>query len=134
MAIKIESHQNKIFKQIKGLSLKKNRDKEGLFVAEGLRFVSEIPLSWEIEMFVVTKTFAKDNGIKNFEKNSSIPLKGTPDTISNRFPCCFSFGSLLFPPFLILLFSRYQHPTCRNTHLSTGKLFSSCHIEVWLIV
>ncbi len=70
MAIKIESHQNKIFKQIKGLSLKKNRDKEGLFVAEGLRFVSEIPLSWEVEMFVVTKTFAKDNGIKNFEKKA----------------------------------------------------------------
>ncbi len=67
MAVKIESHQNKIFKRVKGLSLKKNRDKEGVFVAEGLRFISEIPTDWDVEMYLMTKVFAEENGIDQFE-------------------------------------------------------------------
>ena len=70
MAKIIESHQNKIYKHIKSLSQKKNRDKEGLFLAEGVRFVSEIPPNWEVEMFVVTKAFTMENDIRNFDKRA----------------------------------------------------------------
>ena len=42
---KIESRDNKWIKRLNGLKIKKNRDKEGVFVAEGLRFISEIPSS-----------------------------------------------------------------------------------------
>ena len=35
---RIESRDNKWIKRLNGLKIKKNRDKEGLFIAEGLRF------------------------------------------------------------------------------------------------
>ena len=38
----IESSQNKIIKQVNGLKLKKERDKTGLFIAEGTRLVKDI--------------------------------------------------------------------------------------------
>lgn len=74
MAIIIESHQNKILKRIKGLAQKKNRDKEGVFVAEGVRFVSEIPPEWEVELFLIAKTFEKENDIQNFENRAETYL------------------------------------------------------------
>lgn len=70
MAIKIESHQNKIFKRVKGLNLRKNRDKERVFVAEGLRFISEIPLDWPVEMFLMTEAFAEENDAELFENRA----------------------------------------------------------------
>ncbi|KAF5073759.1 putative TrmH family tRNA/rRNA methyltransferase [anaerobic digester metagenome] len=70
MAIKIESLQNKMFKRVKGLNLRKNRDKEGVFVAEGPRFISEIPLDWPVEMFLMTEAFAEENGTKLFENRA----------------------------------------------------------------
>ena len=66
MAVVIESHQNKIYKYIKGLSLKKNRDKEDVFVAEGVRFISEIPLDWKIRMFAASEAFTLENDINKF--------------------------------------------------------------------
>ena len=33
---------------------KKNRDKEGLFIAEGLRFIREIPKNWEVLAYAVS--------------------------------------------------------------------------------
>ena len=44
---RIESRDNKWIKRLNGLKIKKNRDKEGLFIAEGLRFIREIPKNWE---------------------------------------------------------------------------------------
>lgn len=70
MAKRIESHQNKVLKRIKSLSLKKNRDKEGVFIAEGLRFVSEIPFNWEVEMFVVSEEFAKEKSLQGYERKA----------------------------------------------------------------
>ena len=42
---------NKISKQIKSLKERKHRDSEGLFIAEGLRFVNEIPEDYQIEYY-----------------------------------------------------------------------------------
>ncbi len=61
MATRIESHQNKILKWIKGLNQKKHRDKEGVFIAEGLRFISEIPMDWEVRLFAASDTFSLEN-------------------------------------------------------------------------
>lgn len=57
----IESQDNKIIKKVKGLKVKKNRDKEGLFVVEGLRFVKEIPNSWEVLYYIISEKFFKNN-------------------------------------------------------------------------
>lgn len=70
MTKKIESHQNKILKWVKGLSLKKNRDKEGVFIAEGLRFVSEIPEEWEVQLFMVSEDFAKEEELGCYEERA----------------------------------------------------------------
>lgn len=67
----IISTQNKIVKKIISLQSKKNRDKDGLFVAEGIRFVSEIPLDWEVDLYAVTEGFADQNDVKIFEKRAS---------------------------------------------------------------
>ena len=45
---RIESRDNKWIKRLNGLKIKKNRDKEGLFIAEGLRFIREILLAEEL--------------------------------------------------------------------------------------
>lgn len=70
MAKRIESHQNRIFKWVKSLSLKKNRDKEGVFVAEGLRFISEIPNEWCVKLFIVSEDFEKGQDISTYEKKA----------------------------------------------------------------
>lgn len=70
MAKRIESHQNKVFKRVKSLNLRKNRDKEGVFIAEGLRFVSEIPSDWDVEMFMVSEDFAKEKNLVNYDNRA----------------------------------------------------------------
>ena len=70
MAKRIESHQNKVFKRIKSLNLRKNREKEGVFIAEGLRFVSEIPSDWDVEMFMVSEDFAKEKNLVNYDNRA----------------------------------------------------------------
>lgn len=54
----IESLQNKTVKRIQSLKNKKVRDEEGLFVAEGERFVFSIPDDWEVECYVVAQSYA----------------------------------------------------------------------------
>ena len=61
---------NKIYKQIKALKERKNRDKEGLFIAEGLRFVNEIPYDWNIEYYAFSESFAEYNDLTLYEKRS----------------------------------------------------------------
>ena len=60
MAKRIESPQNKLVKRIHGYKLRKNREKDRVFVAEGLRFVSEIPVDWPVECYVVSDGFAAE--------------------------------------------------------------------------
>ena len=69
---RIESRDNKWVKRLNGLKIKKNRDKEGVFVAEGLRFISEIPVHWEVEAYVVSESFAAENPLSLYEKKAEV--------------------------------------------------------------
>lgn len=66
----IESAQNKLIKEIKSLSDRKNRDEKGLFIADGLRFVSEIPQGMKIDKFIFSEGFAAKNNIGPYEKRA----------------------------------------------------------------
>ena len=66
----IESLQNKTAKKIQGLKNRKNREKEGLFIAEGLRFVSSIPEDWEVEYFVVSQSYAESSDCSILQKRA----------------------------------------------------------------
>ncbi len=54
----IESSQNKVVKQIVALQKRKEREKRRLFIAEGERFVGEIPKEWEVDMVATSERFA----------------------------------------------------------------------------
>lgn len=69
---KIESRDNKWVKRLNGLKIKKNRDKEGVFVAEGLRFISEVPADWPVEVYAVNETFAAENDLSAYEKKADV--------------------------------------------------------------
>lgn len=52
----ITSLANPIIKDMKALSLKKNRDREGVFMAEGLKLVIDaLDLGWTIRTFCFPK-------------------------------------------------------------------------------
>lgn len=69
---RIESRDNKWVKWLNGLKIKKNRDKEGVFVAEGLRFISEVPAEWAVEAYAVSETFAQEMDISPYEKKAEV--------------------------------------------------------------
>lgn len=54
----IESSQNKIIKQINGLKLKKERDKTGLFIAEGTRLVKDIGSA--VKYIIISEDYKED--------------------------------------------------------------------------
>lgn len=56
----IESAQNKFVKQAAMLKTKKERDKTGLFVLEGLRLVNEIPDDWKVHYILIAESFKKE--------------------------------------------------------------------------
>lgn len=56
----IESSQNKIVKEVIALKSKKDRDRLGLFVIEGERFIDEIPSDWIVEYVVVSEDYKGD--------------------------------------------------------------------------
>ena len=68
----IESVQNKFVKQIKGLQQRKNREKEGLFLVEGIRFVAEIPQNYPILFYAVSHQFQNKNDISVYQKRSQV--------------------------------------------------------------
>ena len=72
MKILIESVQNKLVKKIKSLQQRKNSEKEGLFVVEGVRFVGEIRNNVNILYIAVSHTFQKMNDITVYEKRSQV--------------------------------------------------------------
>ena len=76
---RIESRDNKWVKRLNGLKIKKNRDKEGVFVAEGLRFISEVPADWAVEAYVISDTFANENDISMYEDKAEVLCM--PDTL-----------------------------------------------------
>jgi len=56
--ILIESVQNKLVKKIKSLQQRKNREKEGLFIVEGVRFVQEIPTNYTILFYACQRKYS----------------------------------------------------------------------------
>ena len=68
----IESIQNKLVKKIKALQQRKNREKESLFIVEGVRFVQEIPIDYTIVFYAVSNTFQKINDISIYENRSQV--------------------------------------------------------------
>ena len=69
---RIESRDNKWIKRLNGLKIKKNRDKEGLFIAEGLRFIREIPKNWEVLAYAVSNAFAAENDLSLYEEKAEV--------------------------------------------------------------
>ena len=72
---RIESRDNKWVKRLNGFKIKKNRDKEGVFVAEGLRFINEVPSDWAVEAYAVSESFEAENDISVYEKKAEVYLK-----------------------------------------------------------
>lgn len=68
---RIESRENKWVKRLNGLKLKKNRDKEGVFIAEGLRLIGEIPAG-AAEVYAVSESFAAENDLEKYEKQAEV--------------------------------------------------------------
>lgn len=68
----IDSSQNKTIKLINSLKAKKDRDKLGLFVAEGLRFVEEIPRDYQIMLYAVSESFSGEFDLEVFEKRATV--------------------------------------------------------------
>jgi len=62
----IESKNNKIIKEIKSLSDKKYRDESDFFIADGLRFVNEIPKTFEIDKILFSESFAKKHNTEQY--------------------------------------------------------------------
>lgn len=62
----------RLYKSTKALKTKKERDKEGLFVCEGLRFVEEIANDWKIKYYAVSESFEKENNLSAFEKRADV--------------------------------------------------------------
>lgn len=68
----IESLQNKAVKQIKGWKNKKEREKSGVFLAEGIRFLEEIPSDWKIEKIVVSEEFSRQNDWSRYQNRAEV--------------------------------------------------------------
>lgn len=68
----IESLQNKIIKEIKSLNLKKERDKNSLFIIEGERIINEIPKYFNIKYYLISETYSKNKDIKKLENRAKV--------------------------------------------------------------
>lgn len=79
MAKYIESAQNRLIKRLHGLKLRKNREKEQVFVAEGIRFVSEIPKDWAVECYVVSASYAAAYDMTELEGRAEVYV--LPDSL-----------------------------------------------------
>lgn len=61
----ITSINNPVIKEIKSLKLKKNREEQGLFFIEGLRFVSEALMeSWQIKYILMSDSFVSNENYR----------------------------------------------------------------------
>lgn len=67
----ITSPSNPIIKAIKGLALKKNRDAQGLFLAEGLKLITDaIDNGWEMSTLIYAKNIADQPHLQNIAVNA----------------------------------------------------------------
>lgn len=63
----IESRENKTFKRLNGLKNRKNREKEGLFIAEGERFADEMPEGAGTEYVVLSENFCQTHDAAQYD-------------------------------------------------------------------
>lgn len=68
----ISSTKNNIIKQIIKLKTKKEREKTGLFIIEGERFINLIPKNTKIEYYVFSESYANKNNVFENFKNAKI--------------------------------------------------------------
>jgi len=64
----IESIKNKHIKLVNSLKNRKDREKNGLFVVEGLRFVGEIPCDYKVKFYVLSEDFYAIYDIKKLNR------------------------------------------------------------------
>ena len=70
MGITIESTQNKYFKKYKGLNLKKNRELDGLYLLEGLRYIdTAITMGHPFEAILVDINYWESIANQEYYKN-----------------------------------------------------------------
>ena len=72
-------------KELKGLSIKKERDREGLFLAEGNKCVNDTLEAFDLAYLIATKDWIINNSlvVKNFEKELYVADKKTISIISS---------------------------------------------------
>lgn len=76
----ITSNQNPLIKEIQLLQKKKKeRNKNKVFVVEGLRAVREIPFNWEIHKYLVAKSFALEAEI--ITSGREVPVIHVADSV-----------------------------------------------------
>ncbi len=75
----ITSTSNKIVKMVRSLKEKKFRDKTGLFLAEGMNLVKDIPSGMDVEFYVVSESRADE--IDNIGLSSSAKLYYVSDSV-----------------------------------------------------
>lgn len=76
----ITSNQNALIKELQLLQKKKKeRNKQNVFIVEGLRAVKEIPKTWEIHKYVVAKSFAIE--VQLLIENNEIPVIHVADSV-----------------------------------------------------
>ena len=68
----IQSSKNQLVKKIKLLQQKKYRDKENMFIVEGIRFLSEIPTQYPIAFYAASDTFQNKNDISEYKKRAEV--------------------------------------------------------------
>lgn len=68
----IESNYNPIVKQLLALKLKKEREKSNVFIAEGERFVKDIPKDWDIKMYIISQSFQENKNLNIFNAQTKI--------------------------------------------------------------
>lgn len=68
----IYSSQNKTVKKVMSLKEKKYRDKYNAFIVEGIKFVDEIRDDWNVQLFVISESFANAKDTDKYFKKSEV--------------------------------------------------------------
>jgi len=63
---------NNMIKKLLRLVSKKGRDKSGLFIVEGEKFVAEIPDEWQTECFIISESFAQKHSLAVYENKACV--------------------------------------------------------------
>lgn len=140
--IPIHSQQNRVIKELKALHSKKERDNQGKFIIEGIRFVNEaIENNQSISSIVVSDTLSAKSAQLYIQKatESKIPLYQIPERIFKEITDTVSpqgvLATIHFQPLALnswlkesipqklLLLDRLQDPGNMGTIIRTADAF-----------